>query len=77
MDVWFPVDSNRVVAVTKAESVICTNHPIDDKPSENIYDSIKFTVLHGDVPDEIKEWKLFQLKLLTTKQVRLNFKVQF
>ena len=62
-DVWFhPAGYNSAVAVTKAGSVICINHPIDDEPPENIYDSIKFTVLHGDVPDEIKEWKLFQFK---------------
>ena len=55
VDIWFAANSNRAVAVTKNGSVICTS-PISKEPlkneNRNIYNSIKFTVLHGDVSYE-------------------------
>ena len=57
-DVWFHPECNRVVAITKGGSVICTNF-INEEPPKNtnqsIYDNITFTVLHGEVSNEIEE----------------------
>ena len=57
-DVWFDPDDNRVVAITKGGSVICTNC-IGQKPPKNtnqsIYDNITFTVLHGELSNETEE----------------------
>ena len=55
VDVWFAADLNRAVAVTKNGSVICTSRISEEPPEKensNIYNSIKFTVLHGDVSYE-------------------------